>query len=290
MGDRLTVGVAGLGLIGGSFALDLQAKGHAVLGHDIDPESCSVALERGMAHAASDDAAVLEDAAAVLVAVPVRETGAVLDRIAALEMPNLRAVLDAGSTKEAVIAEAARALGERKGLFVPCHPIAGTEHSGVRAALTGLFSERKVIVCGDGCEPDALSLARTLWEECGASTVAMESGFHDRVFAAVSHLPHLLAFTLVGDLGNRPDKDLLLEHAASGFADFTRIAGSDPDMWRDVCLTNRENVVAEVDAYIEGLQRMRDIVDRGDGPEMRAYFDSARALRDGWLRGGKDGD
>lgn len=289
MADRLVVGVAGLGLIGGSFALDMQEKGHAVLGCDIDKDVCDTALELGMAHAASPDIAVLEDAAALMIAVPVRETGNILKQVAGIDMPRLKAIFDAGSTKAKVIEWADENLGDKKDLFVPCHPIAGREHSGVRAATAGLFKDRRVVVCEHDCSKEALSVARGLWQECGATIDTMEPGFHDRIFAAVSHLPHLLAYTLVGDLGNKPDKDLLLAHAASGFADFTRIASSEPSMWRDVCLTNTDNIVNEMDAYITALQKLRDTVRQNDGDSLRSFFDDARKLRDGWLHKGEKG-
>ena len=287
MPEQLVVGVAGLGLIGGSFAIEMQERGHAVLGHDINDATCTAALDLGLAHAASTDIAVLEDATAILVAVPVCNTLEVFNKIAGLDAPNLKALFDVGSTKTQVIAWATEALGKRARLFVPCHPIAGTEHSGVRAAMAGLFRGRRLIVCESNHDKEALSIARRLWEECGATIDTMEPQFHDRIFAAVSHLPHLLAYTLVEDLGNKPDKDLLLAHAASGFADFTRIASSDPSMWRDVCLTNKDNVIGEMDTYIEALRRLREIVAEGDGDSMRSFFDDARNLRDGWLHSGE---
>ena len=283
MSDKIVVGVAGLGLIGGSLALDLQKQGHAILCCDKDSKTCDIALESGMAHAASANIETLADATVIFIAVPVCATKKVLEEIARLDAPNLRAIFDAGSTKRQISQSAAEALGDRSGIFVPCHPIAGREHSGVNAATKSLFKDKRVIICGAGCSGEALGLVKGIWESCGAKVNTMDVETHDRVFGAVSHLPHLLAYSLVGLLGHEKNKDLYLSYAASGFEDFTRIASSDPDMWRDVCLTNRENLLGEIEKYVDVLSSLKTAVDEGDGESMRKFFHDARALRDDWL-------
>ncbi len=280
----IAVGVAGLGLIGGSFAEDLIARGHAVIGHDRDAESCAEAMRRGAVTHASDDIAVLDDCKAILIAVPVGQAAEVLRGVAGLDAPNLAAVCDAGSTKADVCAAAAEALGDRAGLFVPCHPIAGTEHSGIRAAVKDLFRGRRLIICKARQDEAAERLVAGLWEECGARIEHMDAEDHDRMFAAVSHLPHMLAYALVNDLGHRDDRAELLANAASGFADFTRIASSNPRMWRDVCLANGANLVGEIGAYIERLEQLRDAILTQDGARLHDFFEEARELRDGWLK------
>lgn len=281
------VGVAGLGLIGGSFAKDLIELGHAIVGYDIDADACAEAMRAGTATHASNDIQVLEDCRAVLIAVPVTQTAAVLRDISALDMPNLIAICDAGSTKQDICAAAKEILGDRAGVFVPCHPIAGTEHSGIRAAVKGLFRDRRLIICEAQQEQAAADLISGLWEQCGARIVRMAAADHDRLFAAVSHLPHMLAYALVNDLGRRDDRDELLAHAASGFTDFTRIASSNPHMWRDICLANSTNLVREIDAYLELLAELRTAIEQRDGEKLHTFFDVASTLRDNWLRARK---
>ena len=282
MNGPITIGVAGLGLIGGSFALDVQEHGHGVVGYDIDEESCKLAMELGIAMHASCNIAALDDCAAVLVAVPVGETKQVFAQLAKLDMPNLQAIFDAGSVKGCIL-EDSKSLGEKTDKFVPCHPIAGTEHSGVRAAFAGLFKRRRLIMCSSPAKASARQVAQALWEQCGSTVDEMSAEEHDRVFATVSHLPHMLAFSLVGSLGSRKERDELLANAASGFADFTRIASSDPSMWRDVCLANRKNLTVEIDSYIKDLRKLRDAVDASDGNFMHEFFENARVLRDTWV-------
>ena len=281
--DKLVVGIAGLGLIGGSFAMEMQAHGYAVLGYDINKQTCATAMDLGFTHHCDINIGALEDSTAIFIAVPVGSTREVLAQIATLETPNLKAIFDSGSTKASILTWAHETLGAKANLFVACHPIAGTEHSGIRAATAGLFRDRRVIMCDPPANNDAVTIVTKLWEDCQAKIDTMTASEHDRLFAAVSHLPHLLAYTLVGDLGNKPERDLLLRHAASGFADFTRIASSDPDMWRDVCLANKDNIIREMELYLAALSNLRNIVAEGDGEALRDYFQIARDLRDNWI-------
>lgn len=282
--NKQIVGVAGIGLIGGSFAMDLMAKGHGVVGYDIDADTCATAMELGVVQQASTDIAILDDCTVILIAVPVGNIRVVMTQLARLNAPNLKAILDSGSTKTAPLEWAAAELGPLNTCFIACHPIAGTEHNGVRGAMRGLFHNQQVVLCNlPVTNNEAVTLAKGLWQECGAVINILDAAEHDRMFAAVSHLPHLLAYLLVGSLGGRPNRDTLLGFASSGFADFTRIASSNAQMWRDVCLNNSTNIVRELDAFGTELDKLRTAVANGNGDMLRKYFDEARTLRDNWL-------
>lgn len=281
--EKKTVGIAGLGLIGGSFARDLVALDHGVIGYDIDEQTCTTAMELGVVHQAATNPAILDDAEAILIAVPVGNIATVMQAIAKLAAHRLQAVFDAGSTKLSALANASL-LGKYAHCYVACHPIAGAEHCGVRNSAAGLFHERQLIMCDLPDNENAVALTKELWQACGAQIKVMEAAEHDRIFATVSHLPHMLAYALVGMLGSRDERDLLLSFAASGFADFTRIASSDPSMWRDVCLTNKENLVAQLQAYRAELDQLCSAIASDDGSKLHDYFERARELRNNWLK------
>jgi prephenate dehydrogenase len=168
---------------------------------------------------------------------------------------------------------------------VPAHPIAGAEHSGVDAARADLYDGRNVVLTPlEDTDPDATARAELLWSQCGARVARMTPVEHDRVFAAVSHLPHVLAYTLVSMIAERSDAGRLFGFAAGGFRDFTRIASSSPEMWRDIALANREALLAEMDAYGGALATVRALVAAGDGAGLERLFAEAREARDAWLR------
>src|SRR6185369_6089371 len=170
-------------------------------------------------------------------------------------------ITDAGSTKQDVIAAAQGALGDRFASFVPGHPIAGTEHTGAAAAFPSLFDGRSVILTPlDETDDNAIALVTAMWQACGARVSNLAPDRHDAIFAAVSHLPHVLAFTLVAELAARPDATAYFDHAAGGFRDFTRIAGSSPEMWRDIALANRDALLAEIDVYGDALAAARALI------------------------------
>ncbi len=280
--------VCGVGLIGGSFALALRRA--AAVGEVIGIGRSRAALERAcelgvIERIAEDWADALAGADLVLLAAPVGQMDAIMAAIA----PHLQAgtvVSDVGSTKRDVIAAAQARLGDRLAQVVPAHPIAGAEKSGVDAAFAELYDDRKVVLTPlTQSDPAAVALVRAAWEACGATVVEMGPEEHDRVFAAVSHLPHLLAFGLVHELAARDDAPLLFAHAAGGFRDFTRIAGSHPEMWRDICIANREALLAELDAYVAELGRLREDLAAGDGDALAAVFARARAARTAWADG-----
>lgn len=281
--DRLAL--VGTGLIGGSFALALKQAGavREVLGVGRNPARLTVARELGLIDRAADWAEAGQ-ADCILLAMPVGETEAVLNKLA----PHLKAgaiVTDAGSTKANVVEAARAALGTRFADFVPGHPIAGSEQSGPGAARADLYQGKRVVLTPQAeTRAGAIAMVRTLWEATGAQVETLEAAQHDRIFAAVSHLPHLAAFALVDDLAQRADGDTFFRFAASGFRDFTRIAGSSPEMWRDIALANREALVAELDAYLDALQTLRQAVDAGDADALLKIFSRARAAREHWLK------
>ncbi|MDX5411107.1 MAG: prephenate dehydrogenase/arogenate dehydrogenase family protein [Thauera sp.] len=280
--------VCGVGLIGGSFALALR-RAAAVerivgIGRRREP------LERAQALGVIDEiaegwATALDGADLVLLAAPVGQ----MDAIMAAMAPHLRPgtiVTDAGSTKRDVVDAVQRHLGAALADVVPAHPIAGAEKSGVEAAFAELYIGRKVVLTPlPESRPDAVQKVRDAWEACGAVVVGMTPQDHDRVFAAVSHLPHLLAFGLVDDLAGRANAPLLFSHAASGFRDFTRIAGSHPEMWRDICVANRLALLEELDAYLAELARLRTMLVEADGDALEAVFERARRARNAWAEG-----
>ena len=282
--------VVGVGLIGGSFALALKAAG--AVGRVIGVGRRIGTLERARALGIVDaigtlDAATLADAELVLVAVPVAQSRPVLASLAPL-LGASTVVTDAGSTKQDVIDAARAALGGRIARFVPGHPIAGTEHSGPEAAFAGLYRERRVVLTPlpENAAAD-VARVRGAWEACGARVEELGAAEHDGVFAAVSHLPHLLAYALVEHVTGRPGGERLMSFAAGGFRDFTRIASSHPEMWRDICIANRGALAAELSRYESTLAGMRELLERGDSRALEALFERARDARNRWLERGQ---
>jgi prephenate dehydrogenase len=280
-----TLAIVGTGLIGGSFALALKQAGavREVLGVGRNPARLTVARELGLIDRAVDWPQAGE-ADCILLALPVGETEAVLRRLA----PHLKPgaiVTDAGSTKANVVEAARAALGERFADFVPGHPIAGSEQSGPGAARADLYRGKRVVLTPQAdTRADAVATVRALWEAAGAQVETLDPVQHDRIFAAVSHLPHLAAYALVDDLARRADGDTFFRFAASGFRDFTRIAGSSPEMWRDIALANRAAVLAELDAYLDALQTLRQSIAGEDAVALLEIFSRARAAREHWMK------
>ena len=283
-----SVGVVGLGLIGGSLARAAKERlGARVFGFDADEGARAAAARSDIFEAVGGEIESVADCRLIAVATPVRAVSPLLREIAQRVAADAT-IIDCGSAK-AEIAAAARALPPAcRGRFVPCHPLAGNENSGFAASSADLFAGRAAIVCGGDSDLDAAESARAFWRGIGARVVDMPLAEHDPIFAAVSHLPHLLAFALVDCLGARPDRDRLLEFAAGGFRDFTRIAGSHPAMWRDIFLANRAPLLDALAAYRETLARFEDALrdcesePRRGGDALFARFAAARALRRGW--------
>ena len=287
--DKLVV--CGVGLIGGSFALALRAAGLVgeVVGVGRTPASLAKATALGIVDRATDDwADALAGAGLVLIATPVGQMDGVMAAMAPHLAPGT-AVTDAGSTKSDVIEAIYRNLDRQLGQVVPSHPIAGSENSGAEAAYAELYRDRKVVVTPLPENDDgAVALVRQACQACGAQLFEMTPQEHDRVFAAVSHLPHLLAFGLVHDLAQRANAEQLFGYAAGGFRDFTRIAGSHPEMWRDICIANRQALIGELDAYLAELALLRAYLLSGDGGSLEAIFDEARTARNAWANRKED--
>ena len=282
------VAVIGVGLIGGSFALALKAAGLArrVVGAGRSQANLDLALERGVIDAVASSAAhAAQDAELVLVATPVAQYPQVFGAIGPV-LGAQAVVTDAGSTKQDVIAAARAGLGARLAQFVPAHPVAGAEHSGAAAATADLFRGKRVVLTPQAeTSPQALARVEHAWQACGARLFRMAPEEHDAVFAAVSHLPHLLAYALVHDIAERGNAAQLFGYAASGFRDFTRIASSQPEMWRDICVANRQVLLAELERYGAQLAALRPMIERGDGAALERVFAAARAARERWLKG-----
>jgi len=280
--------IVGVGLIGGSFALALKgAKAvREVLGVGRTGANIRRAVKLGVIDAAGAlDAATLGDADLVLVATPVGQMASVFHALAPLVGANT-VVTDAGSTKQDVIAVARRALGAALPRFVPAHPIAGTEKSGAEAAIAGLYRGRKVVLTPLAeTQKSAVELVRSAWRQCGADVVELPPERHDAILAAVSHLPHVLAYALVHQVATHPSAEQQFGFAAGGFRDFTRIASSHPEMWRDICLANREALIGELDRYAGELADVRSMLERGDAAALERLFSQARAARERWLKG-----
>ena len=275
--------VVGLGLIGGSFAKGLRERGlcREVVGVDLDAESRRLAVQLGVVdRCESDLAAACQGADVIQLAVPILAMEKVLAQLARLDLGN--AVLtDVGSAKGNVVRAARLAFAGQAVRFVPGHPIAGSEQSGVEAANAELFRRHKVILTpSEHSDAAAVALVEALWRELGADVESMEVEHHDQVLAATSHLPHLLAFTLVDSLAKRSENLEIFRYAAGGFRDFTRIAGSDPVMWHDIFLANREAVLRTLDTFRDDLDALRDAVDAGDGHQLLGVFTRARVARE----------
>ncbi|MBP1316850.1 prephenate dehydrogenase/arogenate dehydrogenase family protein [Herbaspirillum huttiense F1] len=277
--------IFGVGLIGGSFALALRRAGQAahIVGVGRSLASLERARELGIIDAiATDAAAAVTGADLILVAAPVAQTEAILASI----KPHLEAraiVTDAGSTKSDVVAAARKAMGERIAQFVPAHPIAGREKHGPEAALAELYEGKKVVITAlpENSESDVETVAAA-WRACGAIIHRLSPQEHDAVFASVSHLPHVLAFALVDDIAAKPHAGTLFQYAASGFRDFTRIAASSPEMWRDITLANRDALLTEVDAYLVQLQGIRAMIADSDGAGLEKIYANAQHARQQW--------
>ena len=280
------VAVIGVGLIGGSFALAMkQAKacGH-VVGVGRNPANLKLAMARGVIDAMASDPAARRrrrpgagGRAGRAVRQDFRAVGAALKPGAILT--------DAGSTKRDVVAAARKALKKKISQFVPAHPIAGAEKSGAGAANAELFRGRRVVITPLKENPSqAVERVNQAWSTCGARTSQMTPEQHDEVFAAVSHLPHFLAYALVHEFNGRKNANELFSFAAGGFRDFTRIASSHPEMWRDICVANADRLGAELARYTKKLAAMKKLLAARDAPALEKLFDEARDARENWLQ------
>ncbi len=277
--------VVGVGLIGGSFALALKAAGgvRRAVGVGRSRANLGQALAMGAIDDVADDlAAAVDGADFVLVTTPVGAMPELFARIAPKLAPDA-VVTDGGSTKQTVVAAARAALGARVAQFVPAHPIAGSDASGAGAATATLFRDREVILTAlPETAPGAVARVRSAWQACGARVAEMTPRDHDAVLAAVSHLPHLLSYALVHELAARADAAQLFAHAGTGLRDVTRLAASHPEMWRDICVANREALLGELRRYQDTLARLGALLEQSDGAGLERLFEAARAARRAW--------
>lgn len=286
------VAFIGLGLIASSMALAMRQFGlvREITGHAKSAETRATALEIGLCDRVFDTAGgAVEGADLIVLCVPVGAMG----EIAAAMAPHLKqgaCVTDVGSVKQAVI-EAVAAHIPAGVAFVPAHPLAGTEHSGPRSGFATLFQNRWCLLTPtETSTPEATARLRSLWEGMGANVDEMDAAHHDLVLAVVSHTPHLIAYTMVGvaDHLRRVSNSEVIKYSASGFRDFTRIAASDPTMWRDVFLTNKDAVLDILGRFTEELFVLQRAIRMGDGDELHAYFTRTRAIRRGIIEAGQD--
>jgi prephenate dehydrogenase len=280
----MKVAVIGVGLIGGSFALALkQAKAATrVVGVGRNPANLKLALERGIIDSIAPDAAsAARDADLVLVSTPVAQFPAVFSALKETKA----LITDGGSTKRDVIAAARKALGKGIARFVPAHPIAGAEKSGAGAASADLFRGKRVVITPlRENAKESISKVEAAWSACGARVSRMDPEEHDAVLATVSHLPHVLAYALVHGVTKRNNSEQLFSFAAGGFRDFTRIASSHPEMWRDICLANRDRLLQEMKSYANDLGSIRKLIQKGDGAGLEKLFAAARDARNKWIQ------
>ncbi|MFB2705978.1 bifunctional prephenate dehydrogenase/3-phosphoshikimate 1-carboxyvinyltransferase [Marinobacter shengliensis] len=277
------VAVIGLGLIGGSLASAIRSHNLArvVVGFDQKPEDAALGVDLGVIDQA---ATTLEQAVRgsdlVVLAVPVRATRVVLEQIRPW-LASDAVLTDVGSTKSSFVADVKAVFGKLSPRVIPGHPIAGSEKSGIRAANPDLFANHKVILTpADDADAAALSGLTALWEGTGATVLTMSVAYHDEVLAATSHLPHLIAFSLVDTLAGEDENMDIFRYAAGGFRDFTRIAASDPVMWHDIFLSNRDAVLRVIDHFTQDLDQLRAAIANGDGATLLRVFSRAKAARE----------
>ena len=272
------VGILGLGLIGGSVAAALKQRGLAeIVAWDASEKSLELGLTRGIVDSVASGPGDLGDCDIIVLAVPVLAMKAVLSEVS----PGEGILTDVGSVKGHVVEAVREVFGTLPAGFVPGHPIAGSERHGVRAANPNLFEKHRVILTpvAETAESARLTVAR-LWSELGAEVLSMTPAHHDSVLAQTSHLPHLLAYGLVDTLSSGGDSLEVFQYAAGGFRDFSRIAASDPVMWRDIFLANQAPVLEFLDAYLDELVALRKSLADGDGEQLATVFTRAKAARD----------
>lgn len=280
--------IIGVGLIGGSLALVLKNKGLAsnIVGIGRGLPNLEAAKRLGIIDSFTREIGEgVKDADLVVIAVPVLKIAETVRQAA----PHLKPgciVTDVGSVKGAVISAVDPFIPEGV-LFVPGHPIAGTENSGAEAAFPELYEGRKCILTPtQKTDAAALEAVRLVWEATGAKVVVMDAPLHDMILAAVSHLPHMIAYTLVNAVGDMEDSGVdALSYSAGGFRDFTRIASSSPEMWSDICAMNKEQILTMIDAFRRRLDGLRELIENGELSALKAEFDHAKSLRDSLIKG-----
>jgi len=280
--------VIGVGLIGGSLARALRKAGRVdeIVGCGRGKANLDEAVKLGVIDRYSHDVAdAVRDADMVFLAVPLGAMHGAFDAMRAT-LPRHALVTDGGSAKGSVVNDCREAAPELLRRFIPGHPIAGTENNGVAASFADLYRNRRVILTPlPENDPAAVASVRALWETCGAEVTEMSVEHHDEVLAATSHLPHMLAFGLVDMLARMKENDEIFRYAAGGFRDFTRIASSNPVMWRDICIANREALSSMLAAFAEEMTALADSIADADSDELLEIFERAKAARDRFVDG-----
>ena len=275
--------IIGVGLIGSSLALALKQAGAVkhVVGCGRNQASLQKGFDLGVIDSfCSSVAEAVKGADVVVVAVPLGTMQSIFEQMSSV-LSDDTVVTDVGSTKGSVIEAARNGLGARFNQFVPGHPIAGSEKSGIEAGLAELYQNRKVILTpiAENAQSDVDKIAR-MWQQCGANIEYLSVLHHDKVLAATSHLPHLLAFAMVNYLSGLNEHEEIFKYAAGGFRDFTRIASSDSVMWRDVCLANGDALIALIDGYKKELDEVADAITHQDADKLLQLFGKAKSERD----------
>lgn len=274
--------IIGVGLIGGSLALALKRRGlvGTVIGAGRSRASLETALRLGVIDAIADDPArAAEQADIVVLAAPVNAIAGLFESILPV-LDRGKVLTDVGSVKAGVCEAASTRLGHAIGRFVPGHPVAGKEHSGVKAASADLFANHNVVLTPlADTDADALARIRRMWTAVGARVSTMEVELHDRVLSVTSHLPHVLAYAMVDFFAGCEDLADCHRMAAGGFYDFTRTASSEPEMWRDICLMNRAQLLRHMRRFTENLERIARMIDQSDGDALERLFSAAKETR-----------
>ena len=277
------IAVIGLGLIGGSLAKALRERSlcRTVIGYDRNPDELAAGLRLGIIDEIADSlVSAAEQADVVVLAVPVKVMESVLAELKPV-LKETTVITDVGSVKGNVVRAAEAIYGRMPARFIPGHPIAGSEKSGVAAADSGLFKSHKVIITPlPDSDSGAVTLISRMWQLVGAEVLRMPVDRHDEVLAATSHLPHLLAFSLVDTLSQEQERNNIFRYAAGGFRDFTRIAASDPTMWHDVGIANKAAILSKIDEFTEGLAQLRQAIETEDSRTMLGVFTRAKAARE----------
>ena len=281
------VAIIGLGLIGGSLARALRRASlcASITGYGRREAALQQAVEHGVIdHYSLQVPEAVDGADVVVLATPLSTTENLMRAMNEGLKPDC-IVTDVGSAKGVVVAAARNALADRLPLFVPAHPIAGTEQSGVEASFAELFEDHVVIITPLAeTDRDAREKIAVMWRGTGARVIELDVEHHDEVLAATSHLPHVLVYTLIDCLARMQDKQEIFDYAAGGFADFTRVASSSPEMWRDICLANSTSLLAVLDRFEQHLDRARQAIASGEGEKLTEIFSRARQARDEFAR------
>ena len=275
--------IIGIGTIAGSLARALRAHASIdkIVAYGRNPERLQVAKELQVVDEVTLDlATAVTNADMIIVSTPLGAMPEIFTKLKGLVATDT-IITDVGSSKKFVIDSMLKSFGELLVRFVPGHPIAGTEKSGVESSVADLFIQRRVILTPhEATDANALEIVRSMWQACGAEVVDMSPEHHDEVLAATSHLPHMLAYALVDTLARMDDQREIFEYAAGGFRDFTRIASSDPQMWHDICIANREQLVNILHAFNQDLLNLTKAVESGDSRYLKETFMRAKKARD----------